>query len=189
MLDEVFGLYEAYGAAEYIGEPVSQLEHMSQCALLAMQEGFDDEVVLAAFFHDIGHICAMNVPHQSMDGFGVHRHEKVGADYLRAMGFGERVASLVENHVQAKRYLTHKYPQYYDSLSEASKKTLAFQGGPMSVEEADLFQRSPDFEVSILMRKWDELAKETAHPVIDLNLLKDKARAVLARKAAGPRIL
>ncbi|MDP2147097.1 MAG: phosphohydrolase, partial [Pseudomonas sp.] len=54
---EVFGLYEQHGAADYIGEPVSQIEHMSQAAQLAMAEGFDDEVVLAAFFHDIGHIC------------------------------------------------------------------------------------------------------------------------------------
>ncbi|CAD5203196.1 hypothetical protein [Pseudomonas sp. FEN] len=56
-LDEVFGLYRQFGDADYIGEPVSQLEHMSQAARLALAEGFDDEVVLAAFFHDIGHIC------------------------------------------------------------------------------------------------------------------------------------
>lgn len=46
---DVFGLYEQYGTADYIGEPVSQLEHMSQAAQLAMAEGVDDEVVLAAF--------------------------------------------------------------------------------------------------------------------------------------------
>src|SRR5476649_2695168 len=46
---ELFGLYEQHGTADYIGEPVSQIEHMSQAAQLAMAEGFDDEVVLAAF--------------------------------------------------------------------------------------------------------------------------------------------
>lgn len=54
---EVFGVYEQHGMADYIGEPVSQIEHMSQTAQQAMAEGFDDEVVLAAFFHDIGHLC------------------------------------------------------------------------------------------------------------------------------------
>ena len=31
------------------------------------------------------------------------------------------------------------------------------------------------------MRKWDELAKETDVPIIDMNDLKDRARNVLAR--------
>ena len=131
ILEEVFTLYEKFGDADYIGEPVSQMEHMSQAAQLAMKEGFDDEVVLAAFFHDIGHICVMHNEATSMEGYGVKSHEKIGADYLREKGFPERVARLVENHVRAKRYLTFKYPDYYHSLSEASKKTLEFQGGIM----------------------------------------------------------
>lgn len=39
---EVFGLYRQHGTADYIGEPVSRIEHMSQAAQLAMAEGFDD---------------------------------------------------------------------------------------------------------------------------------------------------
>ena len=38
------------------GESVTQLEHMVQSAQLAEQEGYDEEVVMAAFFHDIGHL-------------------------------------------------------------------------------------------------------------------------------------
>lgn len=181
VIEEVFGLYEKFGSADYIGEPVSQLEHMSQSAALAMKEGYDDEVVLAAFFHDIGHICVLSGTQESMDGFGVKSHEKIGADFLRARGFSETIATLVENHVQAKRYLTYRYPAYYNSLSEASKATLRFQGGVMSAAEADNFQKHPHFEVSILLRKWDELAKEQGKPVIDLTILKAKARRVLSR--------
>ena len=58
IVNEIFALYEKHGDEDYIGEPVSQLEHMSQAAALAEEEGYDDEVVLAAFFHDIGHLCA-----------------------------------------------------------------------------------------------------------------------------------
>ena len=54
-VEEIFSLYDRFGSADYIGEPVSQIEHMSQSAELAIREGYDDEVVLAAFFHDIGH--------------------------------------------------------------------------------------------------------------------------------------
>ncbi len=50
IIDTVFSLYERYGKADYIGEPVSQIEHMSQAAALAQNEGYDDEVILAVFF-------------------------------------------------------------------------------------------------------------------------------------------
>ena len=180
--NEVFGLYEKYGDSDYIGEPVSQLEHMSQSAQLAIDEGFDDEVVLASFFHDIGHICVMSNEENNMAGFGVKSHERIGADYLREKGFPERVAKLVENHVQAKRYLTFKYPDYFAQLSEASKKTLEYQGGVMDAREASTFERDPLFETSILMRKWDELAKETNLPIIPLAAMKEKAVQVLLHK-------
>ena len=179
IVNEVFDLYELHGDEDYIGEPVSQLEHMSQSAQLALDQGCDDEIVLAAFFHDIGHICVAQNPSNSMDGYGIKRHEKVGADYLRSKGFPERVAKLVEGHVQAKRYLTYKHPEYYNNLSDASKKTLEFQGGRMSKDEADAFESDALFETSILMRKWDELAKETDVPIIDLDDLKDRARKIL----------
>jgi len=178
-IEKVFSLYEKFGSADYIGEPVSQLEHMSQSAQLALNEGFDDEVVLAAFFHDIGHLCVEVTSENTMDGYGIKSHEKIGADFLRNLGFPERVAKLVENHVQAKRYLTYKYPSYFDALSEASKQTLKLQGGIMSKEEAEDFQKDPLFDLSLLMRKWDELAKETNLPVIDLKEMRRKAEQVL----------
>ena len=175
---EVFGLYEQHGAADYIGEPVSQIEHMSQAAQLAMDEGFDDEVVLAAFFHDIGHLCGQGG--ENMGGYGVVSHERLGADYLRRAGFSERMAKLVEYHVQAKRYLTFSQPDYYARLSEASRRTLGYQGGVMTAEEARAFEQDPLCHVSLRMRHWDEQAKQMHVPVVDLELLKAKARGLLA---------
>ncbi|KJZ56709.1 MULTISPECIES: phosphonate degradation HD-domain oxygenase [Pseudomonas] len=174
---DVFGLYEQYGTADYIGEPVSQLEHMSQAAQLAMAEGVDDEVVLAAFFHDIGHLCGQGG--ENMDGYGVVSHERLGADYLRRAGFSERMAKLVEYHVQAKRYLTFVQPDYYARLSEASRRTLVYQGGVMSAEEARAFEQDPLCAVSLRMRHWDEQAKGVNVPVLDVEVLKVKARGML----------
>lgn len=178
VIADVFGLYETHGAADYIGEPVSQIEHMSQAAQLAMAEGFDDEVVLAAFFHDIGHICGQGG--ENMGGYGVVSHERLGANYLRRAGFSERMAKLVEYHVQAKRYLTFSQPDYYARLSEASRRTLGYQGGVMSAEEARAFEQDPLCAVSLRMRHWDEQAKEMHVPVMDLQLLKAKAIRLLA---------
>ena len=172
IVDEVFALYEKHGDEDYIGEPVSQLEHMSQAAALAEEEGFEDEVVLAAFFHDIGHLCATNEEAVSMDGFGAMDHEKLGADYLRNKGFSERIATMVQSHVVAKRYLTYKYPEYYNQLSDASKATLEFQGGRMSAKEAIDFEQNPDAELFVRLRYWDDQAKETNKPAPDISHLK-----------------
>jgi predicted HD phosphohydrolase len=55
-------LYEKHGDEDYIGEPVSQLEHMSQSAQLAQQAGFDEEVIMAAFFMTSGIYVLLKTP-------------------------------------------------------------------------------------------------------------------------------
>jgi 2-amino-1-hydroxyethylphosphonate dioxygenase (glycine-forming) len=166
--DEIIKMYSVHGHEEYAGEKVTQLEHMVQAAQLAEQQGHDDEVVLAAFLHDIGHICVESGLENNMDGWGIKDHEEVGADFLKQKGFSKKVIRLVESHVEAKRYLTRREPGYYEQLSEASKKTLEFQGGRMSEEEADAFEKYPLFQLIIGMRRWDEAAKVTGLPVPEL---------------------
>lgn len=170
---EILSLYERFGGDDYIGEPVSQIEHMCQAAQIAEREGYDDEVILAAFFHDIGHLCEhiMSVSH--MDGYGVHDHEKLGADYIRDKGFSERIAKLVASHVAAKRYLTYRFPEYYEKLSPASKETLVFQGGVMGEEEAKNFENDPLHTLYISLRKWDEEAKQEQIPLPSLEHYRD----------------
>lgn len=165
---EIIGLYEHHGGAEYAGEKVTQLEHMVQAALLAEQQGHEEEVVLAAFLHDIGHICVSAAGDNEMDGYGIKDHEEVGASYLQEKGFSRRLIRLVEAHVEAKRYLTWKSPTYYEQLSEASKKTLEYQGGRMNEDEALAFEQYPLFDLIISMRLWDEEAKIEGLPVPDL---------------------
>jgi phosphonate degradation associated HDIG domain protein len=172
IIAEVFALYEQHGDEDYIGEPVSQMEHMSQAAVLAQAEGYDDEVILATFFHDIGHLCAAGNEAGSMDGMGNIDHEKLGADYLLDRGFSSRLASLVNGHVIAKRYLTYKHPEYFEKLSLASRATLNFQGGVMSAEEAAIFEQDPDVDLIIRMRYWDDEAKLQNIPVNNIAYLK-----------------
>jgi phosphonate degradation associated HDIG domain protein len=166
--DEIMQLYEEHGGAEYAGERVSQLEHMAQAAELAEAQGFDEEVVLAAFLHDIGHISEAAKGDNQMDGYGIRDHEELGAEFLRGKGFSKKVTRLVESHVEAKRYLTYKDPAYYANLSEASKRTLEYQGGPMTGEEAAAFEQYPLFSLIIRMRNWDEQAKIERQPLPDL---------------------
>ncbi len=51
-------LFDSFGEADYIGEPVSIIEHSLQCAALAATYG-DDELVVSALLHDLGHPLGM----------------------------------------------------------------------------------------------------------------------------------
>src|SRR5580658_3493518 len=88
--DEIMSYYQLHGGEEYAGEKITQLEHMVQAAQLAEEQGFDEEVVLAAFLHDIGHICVAAEGDNEMDGFGIVDHEEVGAAFLRKKVFSRK---------------------------------------------------------------------------------------------------
>src|SRR5258708_25833216 len=59
----------------------------------------------------------------------------------------------------AGRYLTAVDTSYYDGLSEASKQSLRFQGGPFQGEELKLFEGDPLKDEMVKLRKWDDQAK------------------------------
>lgn len=141
IVNEVFALYEKYGKRKPTDQELSQLEQVSQAAALAEEEGYEDEVILAAFFHNAGEI--------------------LGADYLREHGFSERLAMLVESDLRATRYLAFKYPDYYDRLSETEKVDLESHGGKMTREEADKFELDPDAELFVHLRYLNDKAKQT----------------------------
>lgn len=164
---EILNLFHKHGHIEY-GERCTQLSHAVQAGLIAKEKGYDDELVLAAFLHDIGHLYPLENEHavfQTMGDWGVEAHDQWGEKFLKDRGFSERIYTTVKNHVASKRYLCFADPNYYQELSEASKETLRFQGGPMSEEEAKTFEGHPYFEDSILIRKVDEEAKTEDYKV------------------------
>ena len=171
--EEFIELFRLHGSNEYAGEKVTQLEHIYQAAVLAGKQGFDEEVVLAAFLHDIGHICVSAQENIEMGGFGIKDHEAIGAEFLAEKGFSKKLIRLVESHVEAKRYLTWKRHGYYDQLSEASKITLEYQGGKMEEAEALAFEHYPLFHLIIQMRLWDEEAKVEQQPIGNLEKYRD----------------
>jgi len=152
---------------DYIGEPLSQLAHSLQCAALAEAAHAPESEVLAALFHDIGHLIAAPGSLE-MAGLGIHEHERIGAQWLTALGFAPEVCELVGAHVQAKRYLAYRNAAYFRRLSQASLGTLAFQGGPMSAAEAASFEAAPLFKAKVRLRSWDEAAKDPAGPMPQL---------------------
>lgn len=172
VVDELFGLYEQHGHHAY-GEQVTMLMHMMQSALIAEQTGFDDEMILAAFLHDIGHFFEGG---GQMDIYGAKAHDTIGYRYLISCGFPARMGQLVASHVAAKRYLTWTDSAYYDTLSDASKETLAYQGGPMTASEAKIFRADPLFDQYIQLRIWDDMGKDPDMPVLPADLERMRAR-------------
>jgi putative nucleotidyltransferase with HDIG domain len=171
-VDEIFSLYQLYGHQDY-GERVTMLMHMVQAALLAEAEGYDDEMVVAAFLHDIGHFFEHG---EKMDIYGTMAHDDIGGNYLREKGFPERMAQLVASHVAAKRYLTAVSSAYMNSLSEASKQTLTYQGGPMNGDEIVQFEMDENYSDYVAIRVWDDQGKETNMTVKDEDLRRLKQK-------------
>lgn len=147
------------GGEQYFGEAVTKLAHAEQCAFHAEQAGADEELILAALLHDIGHL--LEAPDAMRDErVGVVNHDEIGERWLRERGFSSRLASLVGAHVDAKRYLTAVNESYRHRLSPASQETLALQGGPMNDAAAEAFAGQEDLRDKLRLRSWDELAKD-----------------------------
>ena len=129
------------------------LEHALQCGFEAEQAGEPDAMIVAAFLHDIGHIVTQ--PNDRSDD----RHQEVGATALEDL-FGPEVCEPIRLHVAAKRYLCCRESGYYDGLSAVSKKTLEWQGGVYSNEEAEAFMRLPYADAALRIRRYDEMGKQ-----------------------------
>ena len=170
---EIIDFFEQFGNEDYDGEAVSQTSHMIQCAMQAMEESADMDLILGAFLHDIGHLLRHTQSAEAMDQYGARYHENTGAAYLSEKGFGERICAMVEKHVDAKRYLVATDENYKEKLSEASLQTLIWQGGPMSETEIILFRQHPFFDDIIKVRLWDEKAKDNNAVTLPLQYFKN----------------
>lgn len=161
IVSAVFALLLDQGGEHYFGEAVTKLLHAEQCAWLAQQAGADEELILAALLHDIGHLLETD---QSVrdERVGVINHDTVGQSWLLSHGFSPRVAELVGSHVDAKRYLVTANREYRERLSPASQETLRLQGGAMDPDTALMFAASAGLRDKLRLRSWDESAKDPA---------------------------
>jgi gamma-butyrobetaine dioxygenase len=91
----------------------------------------------------------------------------------------------VRLHVAAKRYLCAVEPEYAAGLSEASRRSLDLQGGPMSAEEVRLFEQEPWFRSAVAVRRWDDAAKVPGLVVPGLEHYRPCLEAVLLEQVIG----
>ncbi|MFN3736170.1 phosphonate degradation HD-domain oxygenase [Hydrogenophaga sp.] len=167
-LDDIAGLLQRRGAAQYGREAVSQLDHALQCAHLAEQAGETPATVAAALLHDLGHLLAAErqqapEPDDRRDDL----HQYIALPFLRPL-FDEAVLAPIRLHVDAKRYLCQAEPGYFETLSPASVHSLALQGGPFNEQEARAFLHQPFAAEAVRLRRYDDLAKVAGQPTPEL---------------------
>jgi gamma-butyrobetaine dioxygenase len=162
LIDEIFGVFDEYGAEQYLGEQVSMTEHMLQSASAAEQDDAPPALVAAALLHDYGHFIH-GLPEDSADHGVDTRHEEVAYAFL-AEHFGEAIAEPIRMHVAAKRYLCAVEPSYLAELSPASLHSLELQGGPYTRAEAAAFEASPHAEAAVRLRRYDDVGKVPGLP-------------------------
>ena len=172
---QIDNIYRTNGDLSYFGEGVSQIEHAWQCGQLAKKNSASLELQLAAWLHDIGHLLSKEGDTPTLKGHN-DRHELVGSNFLKHL-FPEAVFAPIALHVEAKRYLIATDSSYSEKLSSDSIRSLALQGGPLSIEECQNFLSKPFAQDAIALRRWDDQAKDSECSLLDketvLNELND----------------
>jgi len=180
---ELFDLYERWGSDPY-DEELSQRDHALQTAALAAAEGAGTDLVAAALLHDVGHLLALANRDGSRDREPSDRdlgHEATGAAWLVGL-FPATVTGPIALHVRAKRYLCATAPDYLESLSAGSTRSLHRQGGPLSRDESVAFEANAGFDAAVRLRRWDDRGKADG---IDLPPL-DRYRRIVEAVTAPP---
>jgi phosphonate degradation associated HDIG domain protein len=154
-------LFRDHGHIAYSGEGVSQLQHALQAAQLAEGEDAGDFLVTAALLHDLGHL--LNLQGETPTARGIDDlHQYYAIPFLRSL-FPAAVIEPIRLHVDAKRALCAMQPEYYEGLSEDSKRSLTLQGGIFSKSEAEAFMAKPHAADAVRVRRWDDAAKKPGH--------------------------
>ena len=156
-IDRVRAMFDALGARQYSGEPVTQLEHALQTAQLAEQAGAGIELITACLLHDYGHMSNDQGETPTLRGVD-DRHQYHGVSALKGM-FPASVLTPIRLHVDAKRYLCAVDRAYWESLSQDSKRSLELQGGVYTREEAARFIAQAFAHDAVNLRRWDDCAK------------------------------
>jgi predicted HD phosphohydrolase len=144
-----------------------------QSGHLAEQEGASDELVVASFLHDLGHLINDRGETPTLRGID-DRHEYVALPFLRDL-FGPSVLQPIRLHVDAKRYLcargdgTVTGAEYWAALSVDSRRSLELQGGIFGDSEASAFIAQPYAADAVRVRLWDDAAKRAGDPTARLD--------------------
>jgi len=165
ILDKIISNFEN-NKSLYIGEKITMSEHMIQSAMLAEKAKSNDDIICSCLLHDYGHFIIED-PNKLVKNEKDGEHENIGYEYLKKF-FNKEVVEPIKYHVLAKRYLARD-EKYFKFLSEASITSLKLQGDVLNDNESKEFEKKEYFKNSVLVRKFDEVAKKTGIKMKSIN--------------------
>jgi predicted HD phosphohydrolase len=154
-------------------EAFDELDHALQSAARAIDDGADDELVLAAALHDLAHS-------PMFDAASAARHDATARDWLTAR-FGERVGWLAGAHVAAKRYLVATEPGYGSALTQTSALSLHAQGGA----DVDAMTGHPWWLDALRLRRYDDAAKDPEAQGVTISDVLTIAKRVMGQRQSS----
>ena len=176
-IENFFSWIEIEGQSNY-DENVTQYEHSVQTAMIAKYNNSSPSQVVAALFHDVGHLI-INENESKKDFLDYNlNHELIGANWLEKK-FPKSVTEPIKLHVSAKRYLCGSDHSYYYKLSDASKKSLDIQGGAMNYIEQKKFKLNTFSKDAVMLRKWDDDAKVKDLSIVSIRNFKNDIVLIL----------
>ncbi|KAJ2066488.1 hypothetical protein GGI08_001844 [Coemansia sp. S2] len=186
----MFALLANAGKKEYVGGRMLPMDHALRIAKLAKDDGADEETVLAALFFNIGHFVpsveqrdrihslgpsteklssGLRVAGISFGGSPAENtidHGKIGAEYLRQLGFPNKTCELVESQSSARSYISTIDPTFsrnYETQDPLLTYTVA------SLLNTGKFENGPYFDPKVKLVKWEVAAAkvDTEPPALD----------------------
>ena len=176
-------LFARHGAAQYSGEPVTQLEHALQTAHFAEQSDASDELVTACLLHDLGHLLNEQGETPTLRGID-DTHQYFALPFLRGL-FADRGARCDQAARRCQALpLPGRRAATTRRLSDDSKRSLALQGGVFDAAGAAALPRPARRRTTrCMLRQWDDLAKQAELATPSLAHFLDRAARCALRRA------
>ncbi|KAJ2750822.1 hypothetical protein GGI19_004877 [Coemansia pectinata] len=182
-VSKVFQLLETADKKEHTVGKMLPLDHALRTAQLAKNEGSDEETILAALFLNIGHFVPppeqwsdargpINISFTVVDVVGnisAGKYDKVGAEYLRQLGFSQKTYELVGSQALAIPFIVDRIPPYQRTPGTIAVKPPTFTS-PLSSTEMREFKNDPLFDQKVQLVKWSDAATKTTEvkpPTLD----------------------
>ena len=166
-LSDIETLFAANGDRMYTGEPVTQLEHALQSADAAERDGASQELVMAAFLHDLGHLINDQGETPTLRGID-DRHEYFALPFLRALSptavlAADPSACRCEALPVCPRRRPDRPARVLGELVGRFEAQPRTAGRHFHDAEADAFIAKPYAADAVRLRLWDDLAKSLTH--------------------------
>ena len=171
IVEEIIQLYQCQGNKNY-DLHINHLQHALQTTQLSKNNGDSESFQLSCFLHDIGHLL-LDENNKNPDFLKKDlKHETIGFNYLKKY-FDLSITKPIMFHVLAKRYLCSIDQNYYQNLSQASKKSFLIQGGYLDNQLQQNLENNSLFINAVQLRKYEDYSKNNNIDIsIDLHYIR-----------------